>query len=157
MGNSAGSQRYQASPQRLEIEIRPSIVVVPAFGPRSKTPTSFQVLSPQRYSGEAGRAALLTSPAVLTFCRSRRSVRVSCLPHPHSKLMLSEHHTESGPPSTVCSLQSSQTSMTFLEEPFICQPPSSDLAADRQLGTPERLVQHQPPSSRRKLRFTCAP
>ena len=54
---------------------------------------------------------------------SRRSASVSSLPHSHPKRVLSEYHTESGPPSTVRSPHSSHARTTLLEEPFICQPP----------------------------------
>src|SRR5215212_4372953 len=107
------------------IEMRPSIVVIfLLFGPPLETPASSQAFSPQRYSGEADLAALVMSPAVLTLCWSRRSARVSSLPHSHPKCVLSEYHTERGSPSTVRSPHSLHTRMTLLlEEPFIYQPP----------------------------------
>lgn len=93
------------------------------FDVRLETPASCEGFSPQRYSGDVGLAALVTSPALLTLCWSRRSARVSSLPHSHPKCVLSEYHTERGPPSTIRSPHSSHTRMTLLEEPFIYQPP----------------------------------
>src|SRR5215212_6178433 len=102
----------------------------PSFDLRLETPASFQALSPQRYSGEVDLAALVALPALLTVCWSSLSSRVSSLPHSHPKRLLSVYHTERGPPSTIRSPHSSHTRMTFLEEPFIYQPPSSCVAAD---------------------------
>src|SRR5215213_9880206 len=90
----------------------------PSFDLRLETPASFQALSPQRYSDEVDLAALVALPALLTVCWSRRSARVSSLPHSLLKRVLSEYHTERGPPSAIRSLHSSHTRMTFLEELF---------------------------------------
>src|SRR3712207_905834 len=68
-----------------------------------------------------------------TLAWSRRSARVRCLPHSHPKKVLSERHTERGPPSTVRSPHSSHMSTTFSEEPFMLDPPPL-------------LRRHQPPS-----------
>src|SRR5215217_3732254 len=45
---------------------------------------------------------------------SRRSARVSRLPHSHEKVVLPEHHTAKGPSRTVRSPHSSHTSTMFL-------------------------------------------
>jgi hypothetical protein len=95
----------------------------PSFDVWLETAARFQRLPPQRYSGEVGLAALVVSSALLSLCWSRRSARVSSLPHSHPKCVLSEYHTERGPPSTIRSPHSSHKRMTLFEELFIYQPP----------------------------------
>jgi hypothetical protein len=123
MRRGAGCQRYKASSYRYDREEVINSGGSPSFDVRLETPASCEGFSPQRYSGEVGLAALVTSPALLTLCWSRRSARVNSLPHSHPKCGLSEYQTERGPPSTIRSPHSSHTRMTLLEEPFIYQPP----------------------------------
>ena len=60
---------------------------------------------------------------------SSRFESVSCSPHSHPKEVLAERHTAGGPPRTILSPHSSQSSTTFPERPFI-RPPSSRPAAN---------------------------
>jgi hypothetical protein len=95
-----------------------------------------------------------TSLSRLVEVSSSRSARVSSRPHSHSKKVITECQTDSGPPSTTFSPHSWQIRTTCLEEPTTSTPSASLFLRGRHALTPARLAQGEPASTTRDLCFT---
>src|SRR5215213_6611679 len=122
MRHGAGDEGHQASTHRYD---RNDVVGSQCSPPPIRGSRLPELPWCSYFKGMAARwggAAFVASSLSPKPFWSRPSARVSRSPHSHPKEVPREHHTESGPCSTVFSPHSSHASMCIPTGPFTCQP-----------------------------------